>query len=217
MNIPKTIKLIIADDHKMFLDGLSAILSQIDDIKIIAIANNGEEVLNAFKHEIPNVLVTDINMPKMDGLKLTKEIVKSYPTVNILALSMHHEVNIIKSMLKHGVKGYLVKDTDKDELILAIKTVANGNRFISSEIESLLNETQSSPINNKTTAFPSLSEREIEILKYIAEELTQQEIAEKLFISEHTVIFHRRKLLVKLDVKNTAGLIKKAMEMGFLD
>lgn len=216
MSKEKTIKIVIADDHKMFLEGIISILSQVSGIKIINAVTNGNDALTAIKTEMPDVLVTDINMPSMDGLKLTKEIVKNYPGVNILVLSMHHEENVVKSMFKNGIKGYLFKDTDKDELISAIKTVASGETYINEEINKLLSEGKANSEADKMQPFPSLSDREIEILKFIANELTHEQIAEKLNISEHTVIFHRRKLLAKLDVRNTAGLIKKAMDLGFL-
>lgn len=219
MNLPKqTIKVIIADDHKIFLEGLSSLLKGFKEINVIATATNGEEVLTFLEKNIADIVITDINMPGMDGMKLAKEIKKKYPQVKILALTMHNESGIISNMMKNGITGYILKDTGKEELLNAIKTVASGETFYSDEVKTTLMESMMSGKKSKpTSGIPELSEREIEILKLIASEHTQEQIADKLFISPHTVIFHRRKLLAKFDVKNTAGLIKSAMDKGFLE
>lgn len=211
------IKVIIADDHKIFLEGLTSLLKEFKEIMIIAIATNGDEVLKLMEHNIVDIIITDINMPGMDGMKLCKEIKKKYPNVNVLALTMHNESGIISNMLKNGITGYILKDTGKEELFLAIKSVIKGELFLAQSVKTTLTESMNSGKKQKSNLLPELSDREIEILKLIAAEYTQQQIADKLFISPHTVIFHRRKLLYKLDVKNTAGLIKCAMDKGLLD
>ena len=211
------IKVIIADDHKIFLEGLTSLLKEFKEIMIIATATNGDEVLKLMEHNIVDIIITDINMPDMDGMKLCKEIKKKYPNVNVLALTMHNESGIISNMLKNGITGYILKDTGKEELFLAIKSVIKGELFLAQSVKTTLTESMNSGKKQKSNLLPELSDREIEILKLIAAEYTQQQIADKLFISPHTVIFHRRKLLYKLDVKNTAGLIKCAMDKGLLD
>lgn len=215
--MPK-IKIIIADDHKIFLAGLSALLSEIESIDIISTAHNGDEVLKLLDQNIVDLVITDINMPVMDGIRLSREIKKKYPHVKVIALTMHNEGNIISAMLKKGIAGYVLKDAGKEELLEAINTVHKGGTYFTEEIK--LNLFQSLIPGKQVKSNSSLielSEREQQILRLIAEEHTQQQIADKLFISPHTVIFHRRKLLYKFDVKNTAGLIKSAMEAGFLE
>ena len=211
------IKIIIADDHTLFLEGLSSLLKDFKDIHIVGSALNGIEVLQILKTKKVDVVISDINMPEMDGLKLAKEIKKSHHDIKIIALTMLNEAGIISAMLKSGITGYLLKNTGKEELYKAITTVMKDETFFSEEVKKTMME---SIIPGKKTrphsAIPELSERDLEILKLIAEELTQQEIAEKLFISPHTVIFHKRNLFHKFDVKNTAGLIKSAMELNLL-
>ncbi len=211
--VQEPLNIVIADDHKIFLEGLTSLLEDLKEIKIIATAADGQEVLEILEKNKVDVVITDINMPGMDGMKLTKEIKKKYPDIKILALTMHNEASIISTMIKNGISGYLLKDTGKEELLDAIIAVAAGETFFSNEVKSTL----LSGKKRSTSSRPDLSDREIDILKLIAAEFTQQQIADKLFISPHTVIFHRRKLLHKFDVKNTAGLIKAAADKGFLD
>ncbi len=211
------INIIIADDHKIFLDGLCSLLKEFDEIKIVGTATNGDEVLQLLEMNSVDIVISDINMPGMDGIKLSKEIKKKYPQIKIIILTMLNDGNIIATMLKNGIAGYILKDTGKDELLFALTTVARGESFFSKEVHSTLVTSMMPDIKSKSNnILVELSERELEILKLIAEENTQQEIADKLFISPHTVIFHRRKLLYKFNVKNTAGLIKAAMDKGFL-
>lgn len=219
MKDKKKIDLLIVDDHKIFIEGLSSLLSTFSDINIVGTAHNGNETIFLLEHTIVDVVITDINMPGMDGLTLTNEIKKRHPQIKVLALTMLNESKTILAMIKSGVTGYILKDTGKEELLTAIRTVACGDTFFSEEVNNTLKKNvaadkKTSPGNS---TMPELSSREIEVLKLIAAEFTQQQIADKLFISPHTVIFHRRKLFYKLNVKNTAGLIKTAMENGLLD
>lgn len=212
------IKIVIADDHRIFLEGLTALLQNFDELSIIAAVSNGQEVLDILKDNKVDIVLTDIDMPVMDGLKLTKELKKSYLGIKILALTMHNEGRIISSLIKSGVNGYVLKDTGKDELLNAIKVIFKGENYFSEEVKTnLLDSMIPGKKSVGSSSLIELSEREQEVLKLIAIELTQVEIAEKLFISEHTVIFHKRKLFAKFNVKNTAGLIKSAMEQGFLN
>ena len=214
----KIIHIIIADDHKMFLDGLLSLLSSIEYIKVAGTATDGEQVLEMLeKNKAVHIVITDISMPGMDGMTLTKEIRKRFPVVKILALSMHNQGNIISTMLKNGFSGFVFKDAGKEELLSAINSLSEGNTYFSEEVKSAFMESMiPGPKAKQGRSRIELSERELEVLKLIAAEYTQQQIADKLFISPHTVIFHRRKLLFKFDTKNTAGLIKAAMEKGFL-
>ncbi|MBI2271445.1 MAG: response regulator transcription factor [Bacteroidetes bacterium] len=216
--VSKPINIVLVDDHKMFLEGLSALLKMFEEINIVSTETKGENVLKMLETNAVDIVITDINMPGIDGMKLAKEIKKKFTGVKILALTTHTEGRIITAMLKMGIEGYILKDAGKEELLSAIKAISRGDTFFSEEVKSAL--AKSFIPGKKTRSNDSLielSEREKEILKLIAKEYTQQQIAEKLFISSHTVVFHRRKLFHKFDVKNTAGLIMAAIEMGFLE
>jgi DNA-binding NarL/FixJ family response regulator len=211
------IRIVIVDDHKMFLEGLSSLLKTFSEIKIVSTATRGEEVLKILEDNAVDIVITDINMPGIDGMKLAKEIRKNHPRIKILALSMHNQASIISAMLRNGISGYILKDAGRDELLQAIKALSAGETFFSEEIKSTVMESMIPGTKKKTEdSLIKLSERETEVLKLIAAEYTQQQIADKLFISPHTVVFHRRKLLHKFQVKNTAGLIKAAIDNGLL-
>jgi DNA-binding NarL/FixJ family response regulator len=176
---PQTINIVIADDHKMFLDGLSSLLGGFSHLKIIGTATDGGQVLNILeKNAAVDIVITDISMPGMDGMRLTKEIRKNYPHIKILALSMHNQGSIISTMLKNGISGFVLKDAGKEELLNAIKALSEGETFFSEEVKSAFME---SMIPGKKTKSNSsrieLSERETEVLKLIAAEYTQQQIA----------------------------------------
>ncbi len=214
----KKIEIIIADDHTIFLEGLTALLQNLDEINVVAFVSNGQEVLDVLKVKHADVVLTDIDMPIMDGMKLTKELKRNYPAVKVLALTMHNDGRIISSLLKAGVAGYILKDTRKQELLDAITAVWRGENYFSDEVKTKLAESMIPGKKAPSIGFLiELSEREREVLKLISCGLTQTQIAEKLFISEHTVIFHKRKLFVKFNVKNAAGLIKSGMNHGFLE
>jgi len=166
-----------------------------------------------------DVVVTkqDINMPEMDGISLTEILKKLHPHIKVIALTMHKEGQLINDLISKGVDGYLLKDSSEDELVYAIQSVYTTNdKYFSRGVTTSLIESLGAG-DEKSNPIPDLSEREIEILKLIAKDLTQKEIAERLFISPHTVVFHKRKLITKLDVKGIAGLVKKAIEMGIVE
>ncbi|NME68681.1 response regulator [Flammeovirga aprica] len=216
MNTP--IKLILVDDHIMIREGLKSFLHQ-DQFLIVGEANNGQEALELLKENEVNVVVTDIMMPEMDGIELSKAITKEYPEVQILALTMMNENYNIKKMLSAGAKGYVLKDCTQDDLRNAIKTVAQGKSFYSSEVTNIIMEGLSSVPSSKkrvSSEIP-LTGREKEILHLICKEYSNQEIADELFISTRTVETHKRNLLEKTGVKNVAGLVLFAIERKLFD
>lgn len=209
------IEVAILDDHIMILQGLESMLEDYENIKIIARYNRGKELLADILNHPPDVLLLDINLPDSNGVELCKELTKKYPSLAILALSNHNETGFIKNMLRNGAKGYLFKNTDKQELITAIETVNVGEKYLPKNIRDiLLNESIGNPISN--SFMPVLTRREKEVLNLIAREHTNQEIADILFISNKTVENHRSNLIQKLGVKNTAGIIRVAFEKGLL-
>lgn len=217
----KTINILLVDDHPMIRAGIRSLLEGEKNIGAIDEVSDGEDCLEIVDIKKYQVIIMDIKMPKKSGIDTTKDLLKSNPNLNVLALSMHDEQDFIIKMLQAGAKGYLLKNSPKEELLKAIESVSNGENYFSNDVSSIM---LSKYIHKE---FPSakkdykldiqLTKRETEIIKMIAEELTNGEIAEKLNISIRTVDTHRRNLLQKLDVKNTAGLVRYALQNGLLD
>ena len=210
------IEVLIADDHQLLIDGIKTTLEDVSDIKIVAEAYNGLQVLKILKEQKIDVILMDINMPQMDGLDCAKIVSKKYPDIKIIALSQFDEKRFVKRMVKNGASGYVLKDTSKDELIKAIKKVYRGETYFSDRLsinilQREINQSQFDPL------FPKLTGREKEILRLISFEYNSQEIADKLHVSFHTVETHRSNLISKAGAKNSAGLIRWAMENGLLD
>jgi DNA-binding NarL/FixJ family response regulator len=211
------INLLIADDHQLLIDGIKTTLAGVEDINIVAEVYNGYQVLEKLESGLHvDIIFMDINMPKLDGLNCTKMVHKKFPEVKIIALSQYDEKRFVKQMVKNGASGYLLKDAGKDVLEKAIRTVMGGENYYCDRL-SLRLISQELKMEDNKYLFPKLTEREIEILRLIGKELSSQEIADKLFISFHTVESHRANLMSKAGVKNTAGLIRWATENDFLD
>ncbi len=208
------IKVAILDDYNLVLEGIASMLSKQKSIKLVKAVNRGEKLLDYLQESLPDVLLLDISLPDISGLDLCKVISKKYPKIAIVALSNYNESGFIKNMMKNGALGYLQKNTSKEELIEAIKTVHGGDDYLPTALRNkLLSESLGKP---STSFIPVLTRREKEILECISNQMINSEIAEKLFISIKTVEAHRNNLLQKLDVRNTAGLIKVAMDKGLL-
>jgi DNA-binding NarL/FixJ family response regulator len=218
MNSDK-LTVLIADDHKIIRIGLRGIIQKEKDIVVAGEASNGDEVLAFLKETVVDVVLMDIDMGHTNGIETTKKIKELYPEIHILALTMHEEEEYIIEMLEAGASGYLLKDTDSVDLITALNTVAKGDSYYSQKVSAsllkALTNLRTAPSTKPRKDIP-LSEREIEVLRMIAQEYTNGEIAEKLFISIRTVDTHRRNILEKLQVKNTAGLVKYALENALI-
>ncbi|KIX20569.1 LuxR family transcriptional regulator [Flavobacterium sp. 316] len=211
-----TTKIIIADDHTMFLEGITSLLNNVSEIEIVGKAVNGKEVLLLLEKTKTDIIVLDISMPEMDGIEVTKIIKKKYSNLKILILSTHSNSQMIAKLIRIGIDGYLLKNAEKDELLYAIQKINLGETYFSKEVTIIHNEYETNFKQNLATT-TELSNREKEILILIAKQYTAAEIAEKTFISLNTVNTHKRNLLSKLNVKNTAGLVKYAIELGLLD
>ncbi len=216
------IKIFVADDHQLFIEGIKALTRDSTEVKLIGEAENGEDLLEQLKTNKPEVILMDINMPKLTGIEATKKIRQLYPDIKILALTMFDDTLYVSEMIKAGASGYLLKNAGKAELITAIITVNKGERYVSSEVSLKMIDKMNNPEHSSTDRMPpvrkaEVTKRELEILKLVAQELTNAEIAVKLNNSPMTIITHRKNLLRKLGVKNTAGLIKYAMEQGMLN
>ncbi len=211
------IKVLLADDHEIILDGLKLILQQDQDVEIVGEAFDGEQVISELKR-IPelDIVILDINMPKKDGIEVTKEIKAIYPEVKILILSMYNRKEFVKSLVEAGTDGYILKNAGKTELLKAIHSLAKGEPYYGAEItKTIMKGYQKSKIFDNPMDV-NLSEREKEIVVLIANELTTHEIADKLFLSTHTIDTHRKNIMSKLDVKNAAGIVKFALQTGII-
>ena len=215
-NANSMIKLLIADDHQVLIEGLIELLSGIDNISVVTTANNGKQVLDILKENEIDVILMDINMPIMNGLETCKAVKQKYPDIKVLALTTLDKGSFIQMMLKYGASGYLLKNTSQEELITAIESVHKGETFINEQTNKIL---MNSLMNQKTnhSFIPTLTRREKEVLDLIAKELTTGEISESLHISLNTVQTHRRNLIQKFNVKNSVGLVRKAMLRGLID
>ena len=209
------IRVMIADDHNMFVEGVESILEGIDNIQVVAKCYTGKEVFEKIARTPVDVILLDINLPEMNGLEVCQRLSKEYPDVKVLALSMHNEESFVTEILKYGAQGYILKNTGKKELISAIEMVNKGESYFSEEVtETIMKSLVNQRTGNKRSATlaPKISRREKDVLELIMKEHTTQEIADALFISLKTVESHRRSLLTKLGVRNTAGLVRVVIE-----
>ena len=198
-------KIFLTDDHAMLLGGLTKVLSTEDDFEVIGTATSAKETFEKLTRTTPDLLITDYNLPEEDGLSIVRKVKRKYPDVKIIVLSMHDESHLVQEILKEGINGYLLKKDSHTELISAVRAVADGKIFLSSDINSMLIQGLNGTPNQKL-----LTDREREILKLIAKEYTNRQMAEELFISERTVETHRKNIFRKTKTNNLVGLIKYA-------
>jgi len=204
----KKINILLVDDHQVVIDGLCLIINSSEKFQVLGFALNGAEAIVKVKEESIDIILMDINMPVMNGLEATKAIRQFDTHVKILGLSMLDEIAIVKHLRQAGGNGFLLKNSGKEEILTALNEVlTNGSYYDKHIIERLISD---EPKSN--SIIPNLSRREKEILKLIIDEYTTKEIAEKLFISFGTVETHRRNIINKLGVRNTAGLVRMAVE-----
>jgi len=209
-------KIAITDDHEMILKGIDALLENQPDIMMVGKYVNGKQTIQALKQAQPDVLLLDINLPDINGIDLCKIILKSHPNLKIIGLSNFDETAFVKRMLKNGAHGYLLKNTNTEELVEAIQTVLNGGQYIQKDIQNKLFN-RSIGHENKKSLKIKLTQREKDVLHCIYEELTTQQTAKKLFISPKTVETHRMNIMSKLNAKNSVGIIKKALLLQLID
>lgn len=210
-----SIKVTMADDHPVVLKGLQKILEEDGNITVLDRCSNGDDLLNILKKRQPDVLLLDIQMPGKQGAELSKIISETYPNIPILTLTNLNQSFHVRDMFMNGAKGYVLKTSDPFILMQAIESVHEGRQYIDPILrEQMVHDMLESKSNTDGT--PILTKREKEILQHIANELTSQEIAKKLFISLSAVENHRLNLLFKLNAKNAVGLVKKAMNLGLI-
>ncbi len=201
-------KIFIVDDHPVVAEGLRKLIIDSGAADVIGIAETGKACLDFLRWEKPDIIFLDINLPDASGIDLCKEIKSTYKTIKILALTSYNEKSIIKKMIENGADGYLLKNSDAYDITEGIKEVNLGNKYFAAEVDSILRKEEPTEI--------LLTRREKEVLILIADGMTNNEIAEKLFISSLTVDSHRKNLITKLNARNTASLIKIAIENNFI-
>ena len=204
-------KILIVDDHKIVRDGIKSLLDGEKDFVIIGEASDGKEAISFLEDKNPTLIIMDINMPNMDGIEATRMIKAGFPSIKVLALTMVADSHKIRSMIEAGASGYILKSSNKEDLLTALQNVIKGQVHFSDEATKAILEEMINPNLKKSVGF-EITDREKDVLKLIVDEYTNQEIAEKLFISVRTVDAHRRNLLQKIGAKNTAGLVKFAIE-----
>ncbi|MCP9766449.1 DNA-binding response regulator [Lacihabitans sp. LS3-19] len=199
--------ILIADDHTLFIEGLSMLVSRIEDVHIVGDAKNGKQVIEHCQNQKVDLILMDLEMPQMGGIEATEIIKKEFPNIKIIAVTMLNDYNTIKKALRSGMDGYVVKNLGISELQKAIETVMDGHIYMSPEITTILALGVAGRKPNQAYV-PDLTKREKEVIKLIIDGLTNDLIAEKLFLSPLTVSTHRKNVLSKLNLKNTAMLVK---------
>lgn len=210
------LNILVADDHRLITDGISKLIEGEAMIGDVITAQNGQEAVDIVLESDIDCVIMDINMPVLNGLEATRIIKKEKPFVKVIVVSMLSDASIVSKMLKAGADGFLNKDTGKEELLKALERVSGGEKYVSTVISNNLLTHLSDPGIQSQEAERPLSPREIEIVKLIAEGLTNKEIAGRLFLSTVTVDTHRKNILAKLHLKNTASLVKYAVDHKLL-
>ncbi|HAQ64531.1 MAG TPA: DNA-binding response regulator [Bacteroidales bacterium] len=213
------ISVMIIDDHQLIIDGIRSLLQDEPDLIFAGGANNLHQALDIIEKNVVDVALVDISMPEISGIEITRRIKETSPSVSIIALTMYEDVQMITQMIEAGASGYIFKRTSMKEVIEAIRTAARGEKYLSNAVQAVLmdsiklrNEKPESVVSPKA----KLSGRELEILNLLAQEMSNEEIAGKLFISERTVETHRRNIFTKTQTKSVVGLIKFAMKEGLI-
>ncbi len=217
----QSVDIVIADDHHLFIAGLKTILTDVEgyEFNVLGVAHTGESLLPLLKRTKPELLLLDLNMPERDGLDVLGTIREESPDLKIIALTMYDDAKIVKSAFKSGVDGYVLKNVSKEELVRGISEVLQGHTFLGQGVklnailENVTKHVDASMFfEDKFIKKYNLTKRELEILRLISQALSNKEIAKELYISDQTVSVHRKNIMRKLGVSNTAGLIKIAYD-----
>ncbi|HPR33712.1 MAG TPA: response regulator transcription factor [Prolixibacteraceae bacterium] len=225
MNTPKTehkvptgerIKVIVVDDHQIIRDGIEAMLLTCRNIELIGAASGFDELCNLLDQRVPDVLILDLALPGKTGLEIIQELRPKQGTMKILILSANADENNVIRSIQAGAKGFLPKDTSKEELILAIERIVEGEEYFGNQLSKIIYKSYAQYVQMHRNAEPGLSERETDVIKLLSEGLSSKEIGNQLHISSRTVETHKAHILEKLELKNTADLIKYAIKQGII-
>lgn len=210
------VRIVLADDHEIFRDGFRIMLKKQKEIQLVGEAENGRELIQITESLNPDVIITDIKMPIMDGINATRKLSQLYPDKSIIAFSMFDEDSLIVDMLEAGARGYLLKNAAKTEVFDAIKTVYNGGTYYchntSLKLAQLIGKSKFNPYKN--SAKPAFNDRELTVIRYICQEFANKEISKKMNLSIRTIEGYREKIQEKIDAKNTAGIVVYAIKNG---
>lgn len=207
----ETLDILIVDDHEIFRNGLKMVLGKLKYVNVLGEAENGEQFLQKIDETLPDLVLLDIEMPIMNGIDAAKLALQKYPSLKIIALTMFKDDEYVQSMIDAGVKGFLMKNINKEALDKAIQTVHNGGSYYSEELFEFFTK-QVSKDKQQTTESINFTRREREILQLLCEGLSNKEIADELFISERTVLGHKTNLLIKTNCKNSLSLMAYAIK-----
>ncbi len=212
------INIILADDHHLIIEGISKLLEDDADINIVATCENGSKVLEILPKLNVDVLLLDLDMPIMNGMQCAEAVKQKYPEVKIAILTMHKENSLIQKFIEFGVNGYFLKTIQKNELTHAIKTIAAGGDYFTSDVtKALLKKQSTHPDVTQSPLLKELTRREIEIINLVAQGLSNNEIGKKLFISPRTADTHRTNIMRKLDLHNVAEIVRFAFQNKLID
>ncbi len=208
-------KILLVDDHPLFLAGLHALLEPMESVSTVTLACNGYDALAEMEKTVPDLLITDIEMPEMDGIELCQQVKAKHPQIKVMALTMHQDSGMLQAILRAGADGCVPKHAKREILSQALYAIQTQGSYFEPTLTQSLLKNLSQPKNK--TGKPPLSSRELEILTLIAQELTTPEIAQHLHLSPLTIEKHRKNILLKAGARNTAGLIRKAMKKGWIE
>ncbi len=210
------LKILIVDDHQILIDGITAMLSDLPRCEVVGKALDGLSALDFLKNNEVDIVLTDLYMPKMTGIELTHRVKKAYPKIKVIALSVSYNVSIVHDLMDVGISGFILKTIGRDELIEAVNAIAEGNMYFSREVSNEILRSLSNRNHDDSEENYRLTDRELEILKLIAAENSNSEIAKQLYISERTVETHRKNIYRKTNTKTIVGLIKYAVEQKLI-
>jgi len=211
------INIILVDDHQIVRDGIKSLLSNVEDIEIVAEVSGAKELFEFIKKDAPDIVITDISMPEISGIEITKRLADNYPQIKVLILSMFINEDYIFNSINAGAKGYLPKNTTAEELIEAVRTIYSGKEFYNKTVSDIMLKHYISKAKNPDEKEETLSKRELEILKLHAEGLNNKEIADNLFISIRTVESHKNHIMQKLKLKNPVDMVKYAIKNKIIE
>lgn len=209
------IRVAITDDHPLVINGLQTMLAEMPDVEVLFTTLNGSALLEQLQQQQPDILLLDIVLPDTHGTELARQVLKQFRTVKIIALTNYDNSHLVRQMLRNGASGYLLKNTDMPTLATAIRKVNQGQQFIDPQLEEALVQEAITRQKSSKNEVP-LTKRETEVLQLIAEELSSQEISERLSISPRTAEKHRSNIIQKLGIRNVAGLVKEAYRRGLI-